>query len=303
MNLRTGTILDLTAIARNVPAYILANELNISKGSISNYISSLRNIKKESLYDLASRWSNSVKPILSNHDTLIPKHYATIDEYLTELFISAYNSEMSTQDIINGESLEYGFSCCTAQVLSPWSEVLEFADFNSKDAQTLLRIFIKYHIDKLKPYNELDNVPKDDGYHKKILEDYIKSRESEKEPIKNEQGILQTVKYILWRIKTREGYYLDRVPPENNRKETQSIWPIPKIDPDISRNVLIQYLPARPSLKKPSVIDILMFCRGLSIGIELQSVGHNSEYKDVYSCSCYNLNGEKIKFLIHRKNW
>lgn len=119
-------------------------------------------------------------------------------------------------------------------------------------------------------------------------------------------GSLLAIKYLLWRIQTREGYYLDRVPPEKARQETRDVWPIPTIDLEVSSRTLLYVssrtllsdLPVRPSLKKAATLDVLGLTPRISFSLENVQRKLPGVLLDdlVFNCSILSLGGEMISF-------
>lgn len=262
MWLRPGTLLDLTIIARSITSYTLAKELALSAGSISNYVLGSRNIKPGAIHDLAQRWASCIRPTIPEFSPAIPEGW-TAEEYLKDAFHSAYDADDSLRSLVEEEPWLTGFACCTAQVLSPWSKSINFDEFNSNEARLLIETIVT-------------------------------------KPQDNEMGLYLAMKYILWRIKTREGYYLEDS-TETKTIETREIWPIPYIKREDSGNSLLRDLPYVPWLKKASTLDVLALCNFVSLGIannQQDLPGILLDYP-AFTCSC-NLRDDKIEFLIQK---
>lgn len=261
MWLRPGTLLDLTIIARGITSYTLADELGLSTGSISNYVLASRNIKQGTINDIAQRWAKCIKPIIPEFTPTISE-FGTTEDYLVDVFRSAYYQENSLRLLVEDEVWLTGFGCCAAQVLAPWSESLTFEKFSADEARNLIEALLTN---------------------------------------RNKQGLDLALKYILWRIKTREGYYIKRIPFKYQDMETKDMWPIPYFKRETIQGNLLQNLESVPLLKKASTIDVLALCDFVSLGI-----ANNQQHlpgilldNPAFTCSCY-LKDDEVKFLIQK---
>lgn len=286
--LRPGSILDLTVIASGNHVTDAAKFFGIPNSTLAAYISGARFIRTSAAWDIGTRWGKYINQFLSNvlldkekKEMNIPPNWELPPDWvfeedrdfeeirlITEIFNENFQTEYNLRQIVEPISWQKSFSCCAAQVLARFeasqSASSKLGIFNKEDAINLLNILING------PFTE-----------------------------ENRQNMLNlALRYVLWRIKTREYYKIEQFYPTLRCIEIRDARPIPllqQIDPfflpDHKYYRSKTKLPDTPHLKKAATLDVLMLCRSVEIKVD--------HIKNNYYCSCTSPANDSIYFAAN----
>ncbi|MCG9966736.1 hypothetical protein L9W92_01520 [Pelotomaculum terephthalicicum JT] len=287
-SLRPGSILDLTVIASDNHVTEVAKSFGIPYSTLTAYISGIRFIRPSAAWDIGTRWGKYINQFLSNilFDKIeketntqsireIPSDWVFEDDpdfedirHYAEIFNENFQTEYNLRQIVEPVSWQKSFSCCAAQVLARFeasqSASSKLDVFSKKDAINLLNILIKG------PFTE-ENLP---------------------------NMLNLALRYVLWRVKTREYYKLEQFYPISRCIEIRDTRPILLLqqeeniyyppDHKLSRGI---QLPDTPRLKKAATLDALMLCRFVEVKAD------HSKYN--YYCSCTSPQNDSIYFTAN----
>jgi len=278
--LRIGSILDLTVIASGKHITEAAKFFDIPNSTLSAYIAGTRNIRESASWDMGTRWGKYIERFLSSlvFDLKEEEFEDTLAMYFNEIF----DIEYSLRQLIEPIPWQNSFSCCAAQVLARFEANLpdssKLDNFTTKDAFNLL---------------------------KKLLAGSPFTREE------HHEFLNLALRYVLWRVKTREYYKIEQFYPRLRCIEIRDKRPIPVLSkeacmsfvPDhryYSEENLIYHnvrYPDVPRLKMAGTVDVLMLCR--SVKVKIENNIHEKELRGlpIYWCSCVTpFNNEEICF-------
>jgi hypothetical protein len=282
--IRIGSLLDLSIIASEDTTHNAAKILGIPNSTLAGYITGVRNIKESAVEDMASRWtkyfSSNIRPLIKRwkddqEDKLDFSQADIFGLYFEELF----EVENRLRLICEPEPWRNPFSCCAAQVLAQFEADHPDAAgaFTKEDALQLLRLTILHH----RPYNELN--------HRKLLR--------------------LALQYVLWRVKNRENFMLERFGKNPKSFEVRDQRDIPLLSEKEQDGYLnfpadhrfyIHYsdegidFPDTPRLKKAATMDILMLCQ--KVRVEINHVVNDKVLAPFSFCSCISPFGKEINF-------
>ncbi|WP_003542095.1 hypothetical protein [Desulfotomaculum nigrificans] len=296
--LRTGSILDLTVIATNSNIADMAKLLDIPYSTLVAYIAGTRYIRESAVPDFGCRWGKYIDKFLGsnlskkeiiqrNKESILSKDHENNYDYddieetsppelEPEVIWSLYFTEMATVEynlryIVEHKSWSIPFGCCAAQVL---------ARFEASQPEL----------------SKLETFTKDDAIHLlKMLFARVNGRTLTKESYQEMLNL--ALRYILWRVKTREYYKLEKFYPIPRCIEIRDARPIILLQqrecdyvPDHRLYHGDFQLPDTPCLKKAATLDVLMLCRSVEVKID------NSVYLPKYYCSCTSPSNDFICF-------
>ncbi|WP_449240364.1 hypothetical protein [Desulfoscipio gibsoniae] len=283
--LRPGSILDLSIIASDNYISNAADSLGIPNSTLAAYISGARSIKPSAAWDIGIRWGRYIYQFLT--DILLDKEkketntppgldidwWEEIIEVrdCAQIFEEHFQTEYNLRQIVEPISWQKSFGCCAAQVLARFEAnqlaLSKLNNFSKDDAISLLNILING------PFTE-ENLP-------------------------NLQNL--ALRYVLWRVKTREHYKLEQFLPTSRCIEIRDARPMPLLQQDIMDDLLFipDHLlydgtsfpdthPDTPRLKKAATLDVLMLCRSVEVRAD--------QSKNTCHCSCTSYSNDFIYF-------
>lgn len=185
-------------------------------------------------------------------------------------FEDMYEAEYRLRRLISGQCWQHAFSCCAAQILANFEAKQEVKpSFERADALTLLRGMSGWKLLSSREVSTLNSL---------------------------------ALQYLLWRVKTREYYYLEHFYPRLKAVEIRSDQRIPLIAPEVAVSHNLDHrlqtsprkdLPPTPRLKMGATLDILLLCQSVEIKIN-HEVMNATEW---YLCSCVGPFGDRMSFL------
>ncbi len=282
--LRIGSLLDLSIIAAEDTTHNAAKIFDIPNSTLAGYITGVRNIKESAVNDLALRWEKYFRS--TSYQLIVtpgkwPSEWATIFEGISSYFEKSFEVESQLRLICEPEPWRSPFTCCAAQVLAQFET--DHPDtataFTKEDALQFLKLTV------------------------------LRSRLNDED---NRKLLKLALKYVLWRVKNREYFSIERFGKNVKSFEVRDHRDIPLLsDKDLVAYLVLPadhrfYLthsdesnyesdrPDTPRLKKAATMDILMLCQKVRVEI------NHDEYSDLLPslsyCSCISPFGKEINF-------
>ncbi len=280
-HLRSGSLLDLIILAAGENMVTAADRFSIPYSTLAAYIAGTRYPRQSAVPSLATAWARFWLEIVSDEagetgeteddeEKLPPEVMHAFD------FEEMFRLEQELRSLIGQECWLHSFSCCAAQVLARFEAAHPGQlSFTQADALQLL-----------------DWIAVGD-----LLE-----QDKDRFPLKFAELALR---YVLWRVKTREYYFLEQFYPRLRAIEARGNQPIPVIpddlamsfDPDHRRyadsNLQMYgiHYPDVPRLKLGATLDTLLLCRSVAIKVD-----YAANFPPCYICSCVSPFGDEIRF-------
>jgi hypothetical protein len=281
MWIRIGSLLDLSIIASEDTTHNAAKFFGIPNSTLAGYTTGVRNIKESAIEDMATRWG---KYFQGNLRGLIKgwKDYPdddfgyTQEDMFAHYFYDLFNVENRLRLICEPEPWKNPFGCCAAQALARFEADHPDAAraFTKEDALQLLELTIL----RAKPRKDAD-------------------------PLK------LAMHYVLWRVKNRENFLIERFGQSPKSFEVKDQRQIPLLsDQEQQRYLTLPadhrfYLhhsaegiafPDTPRLKKAATMDMLMLCQ--KVKVEIDHVVNDRVGAPFSFCSCISPFGQEINF-------
>ncbi|MCL6479854.1 MAG: hypothetical protein K6T65_15895, partial [Peptococcaceae bacterium] len=263
--LRPGSILDLTVIASDSHLTDVAKSFGIPYSTLAAYISGTRFISPSAVWDIGTRWGNYIS--YSGWDFTEDAEFDEAD--CIEIFYENFQNEYNLRQIVEPISWQKSFSCCAAQVLARFEAGQTTSNkmdiFDKNDAINLLKTLING------PYSE-----------------------------ENHPNMLNlSLRYVLWRVKTREYYKIEQFYPNPRCIEIRDARPIPLVQqiddkfflPDHRFYDINKKYPDTPRLKKAATLDVLLLCHSVEVKVD-----HS---RNICQCSCTNYSNDFIYFFAN----
>jgi hypothetical protein len=277
---RIGSILDLTIMAARDSIYGAAKAFDIPNSTMSGYISGVRNAKESGIEDIAMRWAkyfnSRIRPMIPDwHD--VPEDVSAVSQ---EDIFGLYFHELFTEEdrlrlIYELEPYMNPFGCCAAQVLAQFEAVHPGAAeaFSQEDALKLLQLTILHS----GTYSETER-----------------------------QNLIElALRYVLWRVKARENFFIERFGNSPKAFEARDQRPLSVLSEE-DQNIfarepadhrLIRFAnnyPDVPRLKRAATIDVLLLCQRVTV--DVSHVLDEQSQVPITVCSCVSPFCKKIGF-------